>query len=66
MSEQQDIQQLRERIDSIDAKLIELLNERASIVVSVGETKREDGTPYMHHIARDRCSIECWPPTRGH
>ena len=66
MSEQQDIQQLRERIDSIDAKLIELLNERASIVVSVGETSGRTAPPYMHHIARDRCSIEYWPPTRGH
>lgn len=53
MTDQNDIQQLRERIDSIDARLVELLNERANIVVSVGESKREDDTPvYAPHRER--------------
>lgn len=42
--------ELRKRIDELDRKLVELLNERASLVVTVGETKRETGTPiYAPH-----------------
>lgn len=40
-----DLSELRIRIDSIDDRLIELLNERAKVVVDVGRAKREDGTP---------------------
>ncbi|MDG2423429.1 MAG: prephenate dehydratase [Phycisphaerales bacterium] len=53
MTDQPDIQELRERIDSIDGRLIELLNERAQIVVSVGESKRGSDTPiYAPHRER--------------
>ena len=34
---------LREKIDTVDSKLIELLNERAELVHQVGEIKRRDG-----------------------
>ena len=45
-----DLNQLRERIDTIDKRLVELLNERAGIVVSVGETKRDTDSPiYAPH-----------------
>ena len=45
-----DLNQLRERIDAIDKRLVELLNERAGIVVSVGETKRDTDSPiYAPH-----------------
>ncbi|MAT80434.1 MAG: chorismate mutase [Phycisphaerae bacterium] len=48
-----DIQELRKRIDEIDARLLELLNERAQVVVSVGETKRDNDTPiYAPHRER--------------
>lgn len=41
---------LRERIDSLDAKIIELLNERARVVVKIGEAKRSNGGPiYAPH-----------------
>ncbi len=40
-----DLGELRTRIDGIDSRLIELLNERARVVVDVGRAKREDGTP---------------------
>jgi chorismate mutase/prephenate dehydratase len=41
---------LRVRIDELDAKLVELLNERASLVVEVGKFKRDTGTPiYAPH-----------------
>ena len=36
---------LRQRIDTLDRKLVELLNERAQVVVEVGKTKQHDGTP---------------------
>ncbi|MCL4746722.1 MAG: prephenate dehydratase [Burkholderiaceae bacterium] len=36
---------LRQRIDAVDARLLELLNERARIAREVGELKRETGAP---------------------
>lgn len=36
---------LRERIDALDQKLVELLNERAKVVVEVGHIKRADRSP---------------------
>lgn len=35
---------LRARIDTLDQKLIELLNERAEVVVEVGKVKQRDGS----------------------
>jgi len=44
------LESLRRRIDEIDQRLIELLNERASIVVEVGRLKRGSGVPiYAPH-----------------
>lgn len=41
---------LRDKIDSVDRRLVELLNERADLVVKVGEFKRGSGTPiYAPH-----------------
>lgn len=34
------IQELRKRIDEIDDKLVELLNERARVVIEVGNIKK--------------------------
>lgn len=36
---------LRQRIDALDQKLVELLNERAKVVVEVGHIKRADRSP---------------------
>jgi chorismate mutase/prephenate dehydratase len=36
---------LRKRIDSIDSKLIELLNERAKVVIEIGKLKNSTDTP---------------------
>ncbi len=45
-----DLEPLRRRIDEIDRRLIELLNERAQIVVDVGRHKRAKGVPiYSPH-----------------
>lgn len=35
----------RDRIDQIDRRLVELLNERTSIVEEIGRTKREAALP---------------------
>lgn len=44
------LQSLRERIDQLDAKLVELLNERAGLVVEVGKLKRDENIPiYAPH-----------------
>ncbi|MEO1129815.1 MAG: prephenate dehydratase [Planctomycetota bacterium] len=45
-----ELQELRKRINNLDAKLVELLNERAEAVVKVGEMKRGTGVPiYAPH-----------------
>ena len=36
---------LREKIDDLDRRIVELLNQRAEIVVRIGKAKRLDGTP---------------------
>uniref|UniRef100_UPI00286BC774 chorismate mutase n=1 Tax=Archangium sp. TaxID=1872627 RepID=UPI00286BC774 len=44
------LQELRRKIDAVDQRLVRLLNERASLVVEVGKTKRAEGTPiYAPH-----------------
>ena len=40
-----DLAQLRHRIDDLDRKIVELLNERATVVVDVGRAKQADGSP---------------------
>ena len=40
-----DLVALRRDIDELDKKIVELLNERAKVVVRVGKTKETDGTP---------------------
>jgi chorismate mutase/prephenate dehydratase len=40
-----DLADLRRRIDELDARLVELLNERARLVVEVGRLKRASGGP---------------------
>ncbi len=44
------LSEVRTRIDSLDRKLVKLLNERASLVVRVGQAKRAAGLPiYTPH-----------------
>ncbi len=35
---------LRKRIDELDRRIVDLLNERANVVIEVGKTKRADGS----------------------
>jgi chorismate mutase / prephenate dehydratase len=45
---------LRERIDQLDDSLVSLLNERARVVMKIGEVKREYDTPvYAPHRERE-------------
>lgn len=39
------IEQLRAKIDSLDARIVKLLNERARVAIKIGELKRKDNTP---------------------
>lgn len=44
------LEDLRKRIDAIDEQLVELINQRAQIVVEVGNLKQADSTPvYVPH-----------------
>ena len=36
---------LRRRIDELDQKIVELLNQRAGIVIQIGKIKQTDGSP---------------------
>lgn len=46
----QQLEDLRNRIDEVDHRLVKLLNERAELVVEVGRFKRGSGTPiYAPH-----------------
>src|SRR5690348_18121540 len=39
------LKSLREKIDELDHKIVELLNARARIVVDIGKVKQQHGTP---------------------
>ncbi len=44
------LDELRKAINRVDTRLVRLLNERAGLVVEVGDLKRQDGTPiYAPH-----------------
>lgn len=50
MSSPTSLDQLRQQIDNIDQKLVDLINERAKVVVEVGKSKLKTGTPiYAPH-----------------
>src|SRR5450755_3935036 len=45
MAEQDPLAGLRQQIDELDHKIVELLNARARIVVEVGKVKHQSGSP---------------------
>ena len=49
---------LRERIDAIDARIVELLNERAEIALEVGRLKDAAGGRAIRDPAREQEVIE--------
>ena len=44
-SSKADLESLRHKIDDLDKRLVELLNERAKVVVDIGKGKKVNGTP---------------------
>lgn len=53
-----DLSALRKQIDSLDEKLINLLNERAQVVVDIGKAKRADGVTPIYAPDRERIVME--------
>lgn len=52
-----DINDWRKRIDELDAKLVELLNERSRSVAAIGKLKRKSGQP-IYQPEREREILE--------
>jgi len=52
-----DINDWRKRIDELDAKLVELLNERSRAVAEIGRLKRKSGQP-IYQPEREREILE--------
>jgi chorismate mutase len=47
------VEDWRRKIDEIDRKLVELLNERSQCVVEIGRIKKNDGSP-LYQPDRER------------
>ena len=41
----EDLSAFRQKIDELDCRIVDLLNERAGVVVDIGRAKQADGTP---------------------
>ncbi len=53
-ADQVDLPALRRQIDEIDRKLVQIVSDRARIVVQIGKAKRGDGTPiYAPHREKE-------------
>ena len=52
------LDELRKQIDSIDQKLVELMNERARAAVQIGQLKREAGQESVYSPERERDVLE--------
>ena len=53
-ADQGDLPALRRQIDEIDRKLVQIVSDRARIVVQIGKAKRGDGTPiYAPHREKE-------------
>ncbi len=47
----------RGKIDALDSRLLELLNQRATVALDIGATKRDAGLPVVE-LSRERAVIE--------
>src|SRR4051812_9454012 len=52
-----ELEQLRQQIDSADAKIVELLNERARVVVEIGKLKQQSNQP-IYAPDREKAVLE--------
>ena len=55
--ETQDLETLRARIDDVDHRIVELLNERAEVVVEIGKVKHATGQP-IYVPAREKIVLQ--------
>ncbi|HEX5589087.1 MAG TPA: chorismate mutase [Candidatus Limnocylindrales bacterium] len=53
-AESAEIERLRARIDALDRRLVELLNERARLALEVGRAKSSAGRRAIRDAARER------------
>lgn len=51
------VEHWRRKIDDIDRRLVELLNERSTCVLEIGRLKKTDGTP-LYQPDRERQVLE--------
>ena len=51
------LKQFRGRIDSLDEQILALLNERASVALEIGATKKSAGLPVVE-LSRERAVVE--------
>jgi hypothetical protein len=56
-----DLKPLRETIDAIDDKILELLNERARVVLAVGEAKKDSSAPFYVPSRETPSTSACAP-----
>ncbi len=56
-TQQDPLDPLRAQIDSLDAKIVELLNQRARVVVEVGKIKQQSGSP-IYAPDREKAILE--------
>jgi len=52
------VEDLRKRIDEVDARLVALMNERAKLAVEIGRLKREGGNQAAYAPEREREVLE--------
>ncbi|MGB2998092.1 MAG: chorismate mutase, partial [Phycisphaerae bacterium] len=52
------VEDLRKRIDEVDARLVALMNERARLAVEIGRLKREAGNQAAYAPEREREVLE--------
>src|SRR6478752_7059511 len=53
----QSLEPLRQRIDELDGKIVELLNSRANIVVEIGKLKQQQNAP-IYSPDREKTVLE--------
>jgi chorismate mutase-like protein len=51
------LSQLRTQIDDLDARILDLLNERAAIAETIGDTKAAAGLPVVE-LGREKAVVE--------
>lgn len=59
------VSNLRQKIDAIDERIIELLNARAAVAIAIGQIKRELGLPIPSPVREDEVIRRAMSISRG-